>query len=261
MIVSEKEITLVPLNRLLDAVMPTFFRLLILVILFCLISCSPKSEAGPKTITISDADLINIPLENILSRADFTPLEFTPESALSEDAMFLNCTSTYYLMDQFRKKVVYQFDPSGRFVRTIGKQGKGPGEYPYFSDAKITSSGLEFLSGSPHTDVYKYSPDGRFIRTDRMLGQYSQSFAVNPESGNYYFICPWYQHLIQVVDDKSLQPVDSFLVRNSKISLAGLNPFSSTGLGFMLFYQLFDNRIFGIDTDTIDKPLRAKTNC
>ncbi|MFA5816302.1 MAG: 6-bladed beta-propeller [Bacteroidales bacterium] len=231
--------------------MSKFLRLPILTAFACLISCNPKTDNGPQTLRITEADLINIPLEQVLSGSDYIPLVFTPESALAESAMFLNWTSGFYLMDQNKKKLVYQFDKEGRFVRTIGNTGKGPGEYTYLSDALITKNGLEILTVSPHTKVYKYDPDGRFIRTDRMLDRYSNSFAKNPENGNYYFYSGGYQHLIQQVDDKSLQPVDSFLFRNTKLVTPGVQTFSSTTMGSVLFYQTFDDRIFGLDRNTI----------
>jgi hypothetical protein len=223
----------------------------VLAAFICLISCNPITDTGPKIIRINEADFINIPLAQVLPVSDFTPLEFTPESALAESAMFLDYTSGFYLMDKYKKKVVYQFDQSGQFIRTIGKQGKGPGEYNDFTDAMITENGLELLSPGGHTDVFKYGKDGRFLRTDRMLDQYSHSFAVNPQNGNYLFFCPYYQHLIQEVDKISLQRVDSFLVRNIKISLGGANTFSSTSLGLVLCNQSFDNRIFAIAGDSL----------
>jgi hypothetical protein len=224
------------------------FQVLLAVI--CVASCKPKTTTGPTIIKINEKDLINIPLDQVLSGSEFIPLEFTPESALSAWAGFLNCTSGFYLMDNHQKKAVYQFDLQGRFIRTIGQAGKGPGEYPYFSDALIAENGLEILSRNPQSDIYKFGPDGRFIQNIRILEYPSYSFARNPENGNYYFYAPMCQHLIQQVDDKSLQSVDSFVVKNIKLMEAGGSTFGSTTRGGVLFYQSFDDRIFQIDQDT-----------
>jgi len=194
--------------------------------------------------------MINVPLDQILAASEFIPLEFTPESALAESAMFLDSKSGYFLMDKYQKKVVYQFDQSGRFIRTIGQPGKGPGEYIQITDALMTEKGLEILTGQSSTEVYQYNTEGRFSRSNQLLPGNSQSFAKNRENGNYYFKSEWYQHLIQQVDDKSLQPVDSFIVRNQKLMGGGVNTFSSTSMGTLLFYQFFDNRIFEIGRDT-----------
>ena len=230
--------------------MSRFINLLILTTITCLNSCTPKSDEDPKIIKISEADMVDIPLEQILSGSEFTPLEFTPESALAESAMFLDCKSGYFLMDKYEKKVVYQFDQSGLFIRTIGQPGKGPGEYTHITDALMTEKGLEILTGLSCTEVYQYNKEGLFIRSNQVLPGNSQSFAKNCENGNYYFKSEWYQHLIQQVDAESRLPVDSFIVRNPKLMGGGVNTFSSTAMGTVLFYQLFDNRIFEIVRDT-----------
>ncbi len=227
-------------------------NLLIQTAIAFLISCNPDSGTGPITINISDAALIEIPLDQVLANSEFTPLEFTPESALSESAMFIDCKTGYYLTDPYKKKAVSQFDLSGRFIRTIGKAGKGPGEYTGYTDALVTENGLEFLSPGSPSRVHKYSLDGKYIRTDQVLEQYAHSFAVNPRNGNYLLFCPYYQHLIQEVDKSSLQRVDSFLVRNTKIDLGGAKTFSTTTLGFAISYQPFDNRIFSIGKDSAE---------
>jgi hypothetical protein len=232
------------------------FKLPVLAAFAFFISCSPKPVAGPTVINIGEAVFIDIPLEQVLSKSDFLPLEFTPESALSGTAMFLNASSGYYLMDAYTKKTVFQFDKKGRFIRTVGKIGQGPGEYSQLTEALVTRNGLDILSGGPRTEVYKFDLDGRFIRTEQMLGQASNSFGWSPKNGDYYFYGSGYRNLIWQVDGKSLQPVDSFVNRNTSIMTPGVQAFSTTALGTVLFYQPFDDRIFELAEKSINLKYR-----
>jgi hypothetical protein len=153
-------------------------------------------------------------------------------------------------MDQFKKKIIYHFDKNGRFIRTIGQYGKGPGEYGYLYDALVTKNGIEILS-SPNSRIYRYDLDGHFIGTDVYLEQLSHSFMKSPEADSYLFATFGYQNIIQKVNAQNGPPVDSFLLRNDKILTASAQSFGTTTLGTILYYQPFDNRIFGIDSDTI----------
>jgi hypothetical protein len=227
-----------------------------LVVLAGLISCQQKKETGPVTIGINEAHFANVPLEKVLSGSEFVPLELTRESALSEFAMFLNWTSGYYLMDQYKSKTVFQFDKKGGFIRTIGKAGQGPGEFTNLGEALVTKNGVKILSGLTDTKIIGYDNKGQYLRTDQILARNSNSFAMNPKSGDYYFFVTGYQHLIQRVDGKSLQPADSFLIRNTRLTTAGVLTFSTTSQGAVLFYQPFDNRIFRLEKNMINLAYR-----
>lgn len=75
------------------------------------------------------------------------------------------------------------FDMSGRFIRTIGGRGEGPGEYFWISDIN---------AGQQYIHVFEYH-DGRtlldyefnVVRTDRFPGQVSRTFVM--ESDNVVF--------------------------------------------------------------------------
>lgn len=226
-------------------------NILIMLFLFFLSSCTPVIDKEPRIIRIAESDFINIPIEQILAESDFTILEFTPESALPEYAPFLNSTTDYFLVDQFQKKVIFQFDRYGRFVRTIGKFGKGPGEYTQIKDALISKNGLEILTASKTTDIFQYNSDGQFRQRLSVPIPFGNSFAHLPGSGNYCIFSGFSQHLVHILDRVTFAPVDSFLLRNQNLMTPVVQAFGATTLGSVLFYQTYDNRIFRLEKDTI----------
>lgn len=222
-----------------------------LLLLVSSLSCIRVDDKQPRILRIAETEFNNVPIGNILAESEFTQLEFTPESALPEYAPFLNSTNNYFLADQFQKKVIFQFDQSGRFVRTIGKFGHGPGEYPQIIDAIITGQGPEILSGGNTTDIYRYNSDGQLLQKVSVPIPFGYSFAQLPGSGDYCVFSGFSQHLIHRFKRESLAPVDSFLLRNQNLMVPAVQAFGITTIGSVLFYQPYDNRIFSLEKDTI----------
>jgi hypothetical protein len=197
--------------------MPQIIKISVLLILVLSLSCNRTTDKQPRIIHVAESEFINVPIEQILTESDYTKLEFTPESALPEYAPFLNNTTNFFLVDQFQKMVIFQFDRDGKFVRTIGKSGQGPGEYTQIKDAIITENGLEILSGSKTTDIYQYNSDGQFLQMIIAPIPFGYSFSHLPGSGNYCIFSGFSQHLIHILDRENLVPVDSFLLRNQNL--------------------------------------------
>ena len=80
---------------------------------------------------------------------DIIPLETTDECLLSSIDRLTFYKGHFYILDATRRNI-FVFDESGRFVRKIGKQGGGPGEYSAISffdimgDSIFVSSRLGF---------------------------------------------------------------------------------------------------------------------
>jgi len=57
------------------------------------------------------------------------------------------------------------YDPSGRFIRGIGKVGQAPGEYQELSSIFLTSGNELGLHDFQRQQVHYFSPDGRYLRS------------------------------------------------------------------------------------------------
>lgn len=78
------------------------------------------------------------------------------------------------LVVQLRQAEIFVFDRAGRFLRTVGRRGEGPGEYQ-------SISGIN--AGPRYVHVFEYhggrtllDHDFGFVRRDRFPGQWQQSF-------------------------------------------------------------------------------------
>ena len=74
---------------------------------------------------------------------------------------------------------IYVFDMEGRFLRTVGRRGEGPGEYHWISHINAGPRYIhvfEFHRGRTLLDH-----DFGFVRRDRFPGQVNQAFATDSE--------------------------------------------------------------------------------
>lgn len=62
----------------------------------------------------------------------YIPLE-TTDSCLISNLLNLQVTTDYMFMYNGKTEEVLQFDRKGKFIRRVGRQGNGPGEYSMIS--------------------------------------------------------------------------------------------------------------------------------
>ena len=78
----------------------------------------------------------------------------------------------------FHQKI-YVFDMAGRFLRTVGRQGEGPGEY--FRISHINAGPQYIHVFEAHRGRTLLDHDFQFVRRDRFPGQVTQSFVTDSE--------------------------------------------------------------------------------
>lgn len=146
-----------------------FFPKTFLLIYF-LTSChfnettEPQREGTPIKITLNTSDVIagHIKLSEIAEKVEYIPLQTNDSSLLGRIANFEVTDNRYFV--HFRASV-YEFDKEGKFIRSLFRPGRGPGE----TFARwFTVDGKEELvyvfSNYEHiTKVYKY--DGTLVNT------------------------------------------------------------------------------------------------
>ncbi|MFV0591163.1 MAG: 6-bladed beta-propeller [Draconibacterium sp.] len=117
-------------------------RLTVFLFIFILLYNLPGIQGKAQTLkpTIPNADLITIDVDNIgkgrnimfseiFKQVKLVPLETTRECLIGNIDQLLIENDTIYVMDQRIAKSLFVFDKTGKFIRKIGRQGKGPGEY------------------------------------------------------------------------------------------------------------------------------------
>jgi|GEM_PF-1580020 len=119
-------------------VVPPFIQLLVFLIFLNVVpACktnpgqlSEETKTYPITIDVLDAskDFREFPLSRLIQDVDIISFESTPESYFS---MFtsLDVSDHYFLIASEKEDNVLLFNREGKFIRTIGRKGRGPGEY------------------------------------------------------------------------------------------------------------------------------------
>ncbi|MFZ5430217.1 MAG: 6-bladed beta-propeller [Bacteroidota bacterium] len=73
---------------------------------------------------------------------------------------------------------VILFDSKGKYIRKIGNEGRGPGEYLYLCQPKIMDS-LIYLPDASNSSLLVYNLNGQFERKIKAPGKFSHGLRVN----------------------------------------------------------------------------------
>ena len=139
-----------------------------------LVACQPKSSS------LSECPIVNVrsalqeetPIsmkEDVVS-IQYIPLE-TTDSCLISNLLNLQVTTDYMFMYNGKTEEVLQFDRKGKFIRRVGRQGNGPGEYSMISELAVDNSNKELSIFQYGGDALVYSYDGSFLRNDTTVKQ------------------------------------------------------------------------------------------
>ena len=143
--------------------------------LFGLVACQPKPVAS-----LSECPVVNIrsalqeeapiSMKEDVKSIEYVPLE-TTDSCLISNLMNLQVTADYMFMYNGKTEEVLQFNREGKFIRKIGCQGNGPGEYGMISDLAVDDRNKELSLFQYGGDALVYSYDGTFLRNDTTVKQ------------------------------------------------------------------------------------------
>lgn len=105
----------------------------------------------------------SIPLSSIGKELEYIPLETTPSSLIRKiNQIFFS--DSYIFISDFHK--LFQFDRNGKFIRQVGANGRGPGEYINVSGFCIDKKKekIYIIAWGIHT-ILEFDFNGKFIRS------------------------------------------------------------------------------------------------
>ena len=155
------------------------------VFAFFIIGCSSSNSSKDKLVSIDLKKVIQdereVPISQFVDALEYIPLELTPESGISY-------IRKIYLTDKYiivrhespgSANPLLLFDrKSGKFIRHLGKKGRGPEEY---------TSPLDCFYNPYDNKIYTYGSMKSSIKTYNLDGKFLESFvtpAVNEASIN-----------------------------------------------------------------------------
>lgn len=210
------------------------------------IACQSNNDSELQVIDVHVKDTIEVNISEVATDFSILKLE-TSDSCLISGIGGLVRTNNYIFMNGGRK--VMLFDTDGNFIRQIGRQGHGPGEYVSVMCFAVDTE-KELVIVSSNYDVIFYDFNGNFIKSIKVntpvecIYQGDQGFqllasrnGVDTGNGNY----ATHVYLYDLNDD--LEISDSLLLRNIMLDNGTMgffpsNHFSETA-GTTYFYYPF----------------------
>lgn len=152
------------------------YFLFVSIILLCSFS-NPQKKTENKLFTIPLGDNMSnkkeIGLKEIAKNIEYVKLEFKPEFAIGSIRKFI-ATEKYFFV---ASDEVYQFLRTGEFVRKIGKQGRGPAEYPVVVDLTIDESNQKiYILPAVIKQILVFDFNGKFLNTIQLTDRNAESF-------------------------------------------------------------------------------------
>jgi hypothetical protein len=156
----------------------------VILLVFAGVACTSDNRGSPKTDSLKPRELI---AEQAFGGASASEPITTP------DGVVIGAEDTTFISDA-RAHKFFVFDKNGKFVRTIGRDGKGPGEFSSISVAGVSGDTLwafdlyngrtTFFAGNKiHTQDLPKDSSGNTIRPNARLANGTWIVVTQPRFG------------------------------------------------------------------------------
>jgi len=154
----------------------------IILLAVCIAACQSINK---------EDSIVKMNLENCINNAQvfdlakysgdiqYVALETKKECLLGEIFKIIK-TDDFYLASGSERNL-YLFGKDGKFIRQIGKQGKGPGEYIYLADFAFNKKeNLIYLNSAGQ--IMKYTIEGKLVETVKLPNSMLQVLSIIDDS-------------------------------------------------------------------------------
>ena len=166
--------------------------MIVLLLLFSLslsVSCTTEGIDGFEVFRMSEKDnVLHIPAEQMIEEVSAVTLEDSSEAPVLGQISGLYESGESYLI--VSERTVYEYGKDGKFLRKIGTNGRGPGEYLNPSGTGM-SGGIIYVFDYNTQNILKYAEDGCFISSSSHpelmnSGIYLKSFLLSGDDMIFY---------------------------------------------------------------------------
>ena len=224
-----------------------FVVILNLTVMTTLIACTHANqvEGGIEVIKINDLQIENdYSLSDLIEVSKVIPLETRDSCLIGVITKVLGFQNQYYILDSRSAKGLFIFNDQGRFIRRIGKIGKGPGEYIIPDDFSIDEEAKQvYILNRRAGNVLQYSLNGIFI--DEFQIDFS---ALNLEVANDCIAFAALDNYELFVTDKHGKTLYSKFPNEYYLPILG--PLSKSN-NKILFAHFMCDTIFSVDRDCV----------
>lgn len=136
-------------------------------------SCKRTSNDMEEVIKINIREGISKPktslqLADEIEGIECIPLE-TSDSVLISNILDLRISDKYIFVYNGKTSAVLQFNKKGKFIRKIGREGNGPGEYSLITELGIDENLNRLYIFQYNNSPLVYSFDGKFLCSDTTM--------------------------------------------------------------------------------------------
>jgi len=143
---------------------------------------SPLSEFEVKALSSAEK------MEDIFLKIFETQLELTEESAIAVISdMVMDSKRNFIIADGWRLNSVWIFSPEGHFIKKLGQQGQGPGEYATPEKLAVNAEGDILVTDYMRRRIIFYDRDYRYEREILVKERMYRSAHVNCKNEIYMY--------------------------------------------------------------------------
>ena len=144
---------------------------ILLVILFFGYSCKDNSKTLLKEYNINISN-VSDSLQSVIKSYTILRLDNQPDAYVPFISKYI-LTDQYLIFKNESKQSIIIYDKSGKYINSISKKGRGPGEYLYISDFMFDEKTRE-ITICDNDRLKKYSFNGNFISEQKFDSRISK---------------------------------------------------------------------------------------
>jgi len=229
-----------------------------IIALLTLISCRNKDNSNMRN---SDIETISVFehysdkkfFSSFVDTIELIPLETADDNLIGEITRIVFHDKKYYIRstNSMQNGKLFVFDETGRYIKRIGKNGNGPGEYVNFYDFAITND--NHIVVADYHRLLHFDSEGRFLNSIKMNFSAAEIVSSHDNEIIASLVLPtlFQNHLLSKIDKEGNQEL--FFNRGETAAikcnlLRTWRSFMSTGSYHYLKYP-FGDTIFSISQD------------
>lgn len=224
------------------------------------VGCQPKHDVLSGILEVNMRESIQksekISMKDDVESIEYIPLE-TNDSCLISNLLNLQISNKFMFMYNGKTGQIFQFDRKGKFIRHIGNEGNGPGEYGMVTELSVNDEKQELTVFQYGALPLVYSFDGTYLRCDSTLHQAGGMYvfptgemALKGLNMNPIQNAPWAGALIDKTgEQKSVKALFPSSVNKDFLYMKEIC-FSPSGSGVLLF-TLCNDTVFRMTSSDI----------
>lgn len=214
------------------------------VLFICLNACHKTGEIQDQGDAIHiEIDPNNLPspspLSEIAEKVRLIPLETNPDCLITDVNRVFIGGKNILVVTSVSPQNLFLYTLDGKFVRKIGHQGQGPGEYTNISDITVFEAMEQVhISTGQSGDIIIYNFDGEFVRTIKGIKGSAFSKRIDPDRIAY---TSYLDYEITIVNEKKENSLSLFPINPENIGFIFTHLYGSVKGGF--FYSVMGKDI------------------